>query len=124
MTGPLDGVKVLDVSQAAAGPIAAELLAELGADVIKVEPPWGDFVRNTTPYKNGVDLRVFGFSRSKRGIVLDLKREQDRRLIDDLARWADVFLENYKVGTADKMGMGYADLRKINPRIIYTSAAG
>ena len=124
MAGPLDGVKVLDVSQAAAGPIAAELLAELGAEVIKVEPPWGDFVRNTTPYKNGVDLRVFGFSRSKRGIVLDLKNEKDRQLITELVKWADVFLENYKVGTADKMGLGYDALREINPRIIYTSAAG
>ncbi len=124
MGGPLEGVKVLDVAQAAAGPLGAMLLAEMGADVIKVEPPWGDFIRNRPPYKNGVDLMVFGFSRSKRSVVLDLKQEKDKALIFELVKWADVFVENYKVGTAEKMGLGYEALSKINPRLIYCSVAG
>src|SRR5437773_1903978 len=104
MPGSLDGIKVLDIAQAAAGPLGAMMLAEMGADVIKVEPPWGDFVRNRPPHKNGVDLMVSGFSRSKRSVVLDLKEEEDRKVIFELVKWADVFVENYKVGTADKLG--------------------
>ena len=122
MSGPLDGIKVLDISGGAAGPIAASLLAELGADVIKVEAPWGDFVRNRAPYKNGVDLMVTGFSRSKRSLVLDLTTDRDRALMMQLVEWADIFLENFKGGTVERMGLGYETLREINPRIIYASS--
>ena len=124
MSGALEGVKVLDIAQAAAGPLGAMLLAEMGADVIKVEPPWGDFVRNRPPHKNGVDLMVSGFSRSKRSVVLDLKLERDREVIFELVKWADVFVENYKVGTADKLGLGYEALSAMNPGLIYVSVAG
>ncbi len=124
MAGPLEGIKLLDISQAAAGPIAGALLAELGADAIKVEPPWGDFMRSGGFIKNGISIFVLGISRGERSIVLDLKKEKDRQLMMELVKWADVFLENYKTGTADKMGLGYEDLRKVNPRIIYASAAG
>ena len=122
MSGPLEGIKVLDISGGAAGPIAASLLAELGADVIKVEAPWGDFVRNRAPYKNGVDLMVTGFSRSKRSLVLDLTTDRDRALMMQLVEWADIFLENFKGGTVERMGLGYDDLRAVNPRIIYASS--
>ena len=116
--GPLDGVRVLDVSQLLPGPYAAQLLADLGADVIKVEPPQGDGARRIRG-----ELFV-GTNRNKRGVVLDLKDEAGRTELLRLAAEADVLVEGYRPGVTARLGIGYDDVAALNPGIIYCSISG
>ncbi len=124
---PLTGIRVLDVSQVMAGPFACMLLADLGADVIKVEPPGtGDQTRGAMGFKmKGPDsLGFLNMNRNKRSIALNLKSEAGRGLFLRLARDADVVLENYRPGALKRMGLGYDVLSALNPRLVYTSISG
>jgi crotonobetainyl-CoA:carnitine CoA-transferase CaiB-like acyl-CoA transferase len=124
-TLPLAGVKVLEFARAAAGPWAAVLLADLGADVIKVEPPGGDESRhNDSPHEGGIAGYYFGLNRGKRSVLIDLKTSEGLSLALDLAKQSDVLIENYRQGTADKLGIGYSALAKANPSLVYCSISG
>jgi crotonobetainyl-CoA:carnitine CoA-transferase CaiB-like acyl-CoA transferase len=124
---PLAGVRVLDVSQVMAGPFCCMLLGDMGADVIKVEPPVvGDSSRRSMGFRlKGDDSPGFlALNRNKRSIVLDLKTEEDRATFYALAETADVVVENGRPGVADRLGIGYEKLAAINPRLIYASISG
>jgi len=116
MSGILSGVKVIEFGQYIAGPYAAMLLAEQGADVIKVERPDGD------PYRSDKGFVVC--NRSKKGITLNLKTPEGQKVAHDLVKGADVVIENFKPGTANRMGIGYEAIKDINPRIVYCSISG
>ncbi len=125
--GALAGIRVLDASQMLSGPIGAMRLGDLGADVIKVEPPTGEWSRN----RNLRDVQVSGISpsllalnRNKRSVTIDFKNPEGLEVLDALVAASDVFIQNYRVGTADRIGVGYERLRKINPRLIYCSISG
>jgi formyl-CoA transferase len=117
----LSGLKVLDCTHVIAGAYCSMVLADLGADVIKIEPPAGE----TTRGHPGAAFRAFDFvNRNKRAIALDLTTERGAEVLRKLAETADVFVENYRPGSLDRMGLGYAQLAKINPRLIYCSVSG
>ena len=126
----LDGLKVLDLTTIVSGPYAASLLADLGADVIKVEPPApGDSARvfeSTEPRytMGGLSPHIMTLARNKRGIVVNLRNERGKETFADLVRWADVVLDNYRPGVTDRLGIDYASLCKINERIITCSITG
>ena len=113
----LDGLRVLDLTMWRPGPYATQLLAQLGADVIKVEPPGGEPMRM---FRSHFDL----LNQHKRGIALDLKDDHDRGRCLDLAAGADVFVEGYRPGVADRLGVGYEAVRRRNPTIVYCSVSG
>jgi crotonobetainyl-CoA:carnitine CoA-transferase CaiB-like acyl-CoA transferase len=124
---PLGHIRVLDVSQVMAGPVCGMLLGDMGADVIKVEPPGsGDLTRRAMGFKlKGSDsLGFINMNRNKRSIVLNLKTEAGRNVFYQLVRTADVLIENYRPGAAARLGIDYATLKTINPRIIYASISG
>jgi crotonobetainyl-CoA:carnitine CoA-transferase CaiB-like acyl-CoA transferase len=121
----LDGLRVIDLTSHLSGPYCSMLLADQGADVIKVErPDDGDDARRMPPFVNGQSSPFMLWNRNKRSIVLDLKQERDRDLCRDLARGADVFIENFKPGTAARLGLGYDALAALNPRLVYCSISG
>jgi formyl-CoA transferase len=119
MDGVLKGIRVLDFSEYIAGPYAGELLADLGAEVIKVEPPLGDFWRHTTPVAPAESRGFMGVNKGKRSISLDLKHPGTREVLERMVRSADVFLANYRPGVAARLGVDYETLSAINPRLIY-----
>jgi crotonobetainyl-CoA:carnitine CoA-transferase CaiB-like acyl-CoA transferase len=121
---PFAGLKVVDLSQGIAGPYTAMLLAQYGADVIKVEPPEGDWARALG--KRYGDLSAFAIAANlgKRAIVLDLKTDEGRATVRKLAAGADVFLEGFRPGVAARLGVGYADVAALAPRVIYLSVSG
>jgi crotonobetainyl-CoA:carnitine CoA-transferase CaiB-like acyl-CoA transferase len=126
MTTPraLDGLRVLDVTQVMAGPFCAMLLADLGADLIKVEPPAGDSTRQM-PGAVGTDSPSFNaLNRGKRSIVLDLKTGAGREAFIRLAHSTDILIENYRPGVMEALGLGYGALSALNPRLIYASISG
>ena len=117
----LAGLKVLDCTHVIAGAYCAMVLADLGADVVKIEPPAGETTRGAP----GATFRAFDFvNRNKRAIALDLTTEAGAGVVRRLAQGADVFVENYRPGSLDRMGLGYSDLRKVNPRLVYASVSG
>jgi crotonobetainyl-CoA:carnitine CoA-transferase CaiB-like acyl-CoA transferase len=121
VTGALAGLKVLDCTHVIAGAWCSLILADLGADVVKIEPPTGE----TTRGHPGTAFRAFDFvNRNKRAIALDLTTEAGAGVVRRLAASADVFVENYRPGSLDRMGLGYAALKAINPRIVYASVSG
>jgi len=124
MSGPLAGIRVLDASMGAVGPWAGVLLGQLGADVIKLESPQGDFIRVVMPAKRGLGTTYISMNFNKSGLVLDLKKPEDRAKAHALAAEADIFIENFRPGVADRIGVGYAELSKLNPRLVYASASG
>ena len=125
MVKPLEGLRVVDLTRVLAGPFATMLLADMGADVIKVEnPKGGDDSRAFGPYKKGLSAYYMGLNRSKRSVTLNLKAEEGKKILRDLIKDADVIVENYKPGTMEKLGLGYDELRKINPKIIYAASSG
>jgi len=124
---PLSGVRVLEVCQVMAGPYACMLLGDLGADVVKIEPPGGgDQTRGAMGFRmKGPDsLGFLNMNRNKRSIALNLKSEAGRGLLLRMARDADILVENYRPGALRKLGLGYEDLRQVNPRLVYTSISG
>jgi formyl-CoA transferase len=123
----LDGIRVLDLTNVLAGPFATAHLALLGADVIKIEnPDHGDQTRKSWGYSViGEDSRAFlSLNRNKRSVTLDLKSEEGRRTFLELAETADIVVENFRPGVAERLGVGYDDVRAVNPRIIYASISG
>ncbi len=123
-TQPLHGVRVLDLSRFIAGPHCAALLADMGADVLKVERPGGEDSRRTAPFYQGQAIYTIAFNRNKRAITLDTRALSGRALLHRLAEWADVVVENYRPGTMERMGFGFSELHRINPRLILTSISG
>ena len=125
-TGPLEGLKVIDLSHIMAGPACSMLLADMGADVIKVEKmPGGDDARRMVPPTVGDESAAFLImNRNKRGIALNLKTEEGRGVLSRLLKDADVLIENYRRGTMEKMGFGYDALHALNPKLIYCSISG
>ncbi|HEX6318540.1 MAG TPA: CoA transferase [Burkholderiales bacterium] len=126
MSGPLAGVKVLELAQIMAGPTCGMLLADLGADVIKVERlPGGDDTRSfSRPSVNGESAAFMAMNRNKRGIALNLKIPAARDALKRMAAQADVLTENYRKGALDKLGLGYEALKALNPALIYCSISG
>ena len=124
MPGPLAGILVLDFSRVLAGPHCGRMLVDLGADVIKVEPPEGDMTRYGRPRRNSLSAYFAQQNCGKRNISLDLKRPEALELLHELARQADVVLENFRPGVMQRMGLGYADLRELNPRLVYAAITG
>jgi crotonobetainyl-CoA:carnitine CoA-transferase CaiB-like acyl-CoA transferase len=122
--GPLSGLKVLDACVAAVGPWAGSILGQLGADVVKLEPPDGDLIRNVMPELDGLSTTYLGMNQCKRGIQLDAKVPGQLKVIHKLASQADVFLQNFRAGVAERIGLGYAELARDNPRLIYAAASG
>jgi crotonobetainyl-CoA:carnitine CoA-transferase CaiB-like acyl-CoA transferase len=124
---PLEGVRVLDVSQVMAGPFCSMLLGDMGADVIKIEPPpEGDQTRRAMGFKlKGSDsLGFFNLNRNKRSFALNLKNSAAREVFYVLVKTADIVIENYRPGVTQRLGIDYATLRAINPRLIYASISG
>jgi crotonobetainyl-CoA:carnitine CoA-transferase CaiB-like acyl-CoA transferase len=127
--GPLTGVRVLDLTQALAGPYCTMLLADLGADVVKIEPPTGDMTRHAGPFTAEDTERAYGgyfasINRGKRSIVLDLKDDTDRETFLALAERADVVVENSRAGVMDRLGVGYETLAARNERLVYVAVRG
>jgi crotonobetainyl-CoA:carnitine CoA-transferase CaiB-like acyl-CoA transferase len=123
--GPLSGIRVLDFSRVLAGPAASQALADLGAEVIKVEPPGdGDDTRTFPPFDQGHSVYFLGINRGKKSIVIDLKAEAGVALARDLAAKCDILVENYRPGVMDRLGLGYETLSAINPRLIYCAISG
>jgi crotonobetainyl-CoA:carnitine CoA-transferase CaiB-like acyl-CoA transferase len=128
-SGPLNGVRIVDLTWALAGPFCTMFLADLGADVIKIEPPHGDPARYSEPYEPNDTERAFGgyfasINRNKRGIVLDLKQERDREAFLRLVDTADAVTENFRAGTMERLGLGYETLRERNPKLVYGAIRG
>jgi CoA:oxalate CoA-transferase len=124
MSKPLAGIRVIELANFIAGPLAGTLLADMGADVIKVEPPNGDMGRATPPIRNGESVSFVALNRNKRSLVLDLKRPEAIEVLRKLSGKSDVFLEAYRPGALDKLGLGSEQVKAINPRIVYTSVSG
>lgn len=124
MRGPLSGIKVLDLSRVLAGPYCTALLADLGAEIIKLEPPSGDDYRHVGPFKDGESALFTLNNRGKKSIVLDLKKPADLELAQAFAARVDVVVENFRPGVAARLGLGAEVLRKANPRLIYCSISG
>jgi len=127
--GPLAGLRVVDLSTMLAGPYATMLLADLGADVVKVEPPRGDGTRRAGPFRPedgraGLAGYFQSVNRGKRGVVLDLKAPSDVERLVELVRNADVLVENYSAGVMDRLGLSYERLATENPRLVYAALRG
>ncbi len=123
--GPLTGITVVDLSRILAGPYATFLMAEMGARVIKIEPPApGDDARAYGPYKNGVSTYFASINRGKESISLDLKSDKDKRIFEKLLERADVIVENFRPGTMEKLGYGWEALHPRYPKLIYAAASG
>lgn len=125
MSQPLEGIKVIELGNFIAGPFCGMLLGDMGADVIKIErPARGDQTRAMPPLVNGESASFAALNRNKRSLVLDLKQTEARDIVLELAKQSDVFLENNRPGVLDSLGLGAAQVRAVNPEIIYTSASG
>lgn len=122
--GPLTGVRVLDLSRVLSGPSCGKALSDLGADVVKVEPPEGDLTRTAQPRIGGLPAYFAQQNCGKRCVSVDLRHEAARMLVADLAAACDVLLENFRPGVLDRMGLGYDAMRARNPRVIYCSITG
>ena len=125
MSYPLDGVRILELGQIIAGTYGSQLLSDLGAEVIKIESPEGDLGRipSVGPYK-GLSALFLTFNRNKKSIVIDLKNEAGRKVFYDLAKMADVVIDNFRPGVLDRLKIDYATLSKLNPRLIQCSVTG
>lgn len=125
MAGPLAGVRILDCTSVVLGPWAAQQLGDLGADIVKIEPPEGDTTRQLGPKRNpGMAAFFLGCNRSKRSIVLDLKKDDGRAALFKLAETADVLMHNYRPEPAARLKLSYEAFQKINPRLIYLATYG
>ena len=124
MSGPLSGVRVLDLCQLAVGPLAGGWLGQLGADVIKVEVPAGDPIRWLLPNVGEVGTYYTAVNTNKRSISLDLKTAEDREVAFSLVSKSDVIMANFRPGVLDRLGLGYDAVRVLNPEIVYATCSG
>ena len=123
-SGPLDGIKVLDLSTYIAGPYGCTLLADQGAEVVKIEPPGGDNLRNYPSTLQAESRAFIGVNRSKRGLALDLKKPQGLAVLMRLVRDADVLVHNFRPSVPKRLGISFESLAAINPRLIYCAVTG
>jgi CoA:oxalate CoA-transferase len=121
---PLDGVRVLDLSRVLSGPSCGKALADLGADVVKLEPPEGDLTRTARPRVDGIPVYFAQQNCGKRCVSVDVSRDRGRALVAELAACVDVVLENFRPGVLDRLGLGYEQVRARNPRVVYCSITG
>jgi crotonobetainyl-CoA:carnitine CoA-transferase CaiB-like acyl-CoA transferase len=121
---PLDGLRVIDMTTTIAGPYCARLLADAGAEVIKVEAPEGELTRHRPPVRNGASTSYGGLNAGKRSLVLDLKQKASVEVVRRLAAGADVLVENFRPGVMDRFGLGHAGLMAANARLIYCAISG
>jgi crotonobetainyl-CoA:carnitine CoA-transferase CaiB-like acyl-CoA transferase len=122
---PLKGIRVLDLTRVLAGPYCAMLLGDMGAEVIKVEEPGkGDDTRGWPPFAGGESTYFMSVNRNKKSVTLNLKAPEGREILKRLAKKSDVVLENFRTGTMEKLGLGYATLAKLNPRLVYCAISG
>tara|TARA_B100000029_G_scaffold73062_2_gene64977 strand:+ start:2083 stop:3300 length:1218 start_codon:yes stop_codon:yes gene_type:complete len=125
MNAVLNNIKVLDLTRTIAGPFSTMMLGDMGAEVIKIEEPEnGDETRSWTPFWNGESSVFVAFNRNKRGISVNLKEQEGIDLVLSLAKEADIVVESFRAGALDRMGLGYGDIKAINPDIIYCSISG
>lgn len=124
LNAPLTGVKVLDLSRFIAGPLCAQTLADLGAEVVKLERPGGEDARHHPPYYEGESVYTMLYNRNKYAITLDTRHARALEILESLVRWADVVVENYRPGTIASMGIGYERLQELKPGIILVSISG
>ncbi|TAN09928.1 MAG: CoA transferase, partial [Rhizobiaceae bacterium] len=125
--GILNGIRVLDCSIAMAGPFAAQRLGDLGADVVKIEPVTGEWQRHVSAggaRGNKINVSFLSLNRNKRSLAVNLKAEEGKKVLFDLVKTADIFLQNYRPGVAGRLGVDYATLSAINPRLVYVSMSG
>ena len=122
--GALSGLRVLDLTRVLAGPFSTMMLADMGAEVIKIEQPGkGDDTRHFAPFQNGESAYYMNLNRGKKGVTLDLKGK-GREMFLELVKTADVVVENYRPGTMDKLGLGYEVLKQVNPKLVYAAVSG
>ena len=122
---PLFGIRVLDFSHVYQGPVGTQLLADYGADVIKIERPGsGDWSRAWGPFVKGVSLPFANLNRNKRSLAVDMKCDEGQAIVRSLVETADVLVHNFRVGVMEKLGFGYEDVAKLNPRLVYASSSG
>ena len=122
---PLDGIRVLDLTRVLAGPFCAMILADMGAEVIKIEEPGkGDDTRSWPPFVEGEATYFMSVNRNKKSITLNLKAPAAKKIFTDLVKKSDVVLENFRPGTIEKLGLGYASLAKLNPKLVYCGVSG
>ena len=125
MDRPLSGIRVLDITRYLSGPYATLLLAEMGAEVIKVEmPDAGDDTRHMAPHQNGVSFYHSTVNRSKESVEIDLRSEEGRKLVLAMVADCDVLIQNFRTGIAEKLGFGYEAVAKLNPKLVYCSISG
>jgi crotonobetainyl-CoA:carnitine CoA-transferase CaiB-like acyl-CoA transferase len=129
MAGALEGIRVVDMGHAGVGPYAGSILGQLGADVIKVEPPWGDIIqqnggRGMKDDKRDMSTYYIGCNLNKRGIVLNLTVPEDREIYYDLIKTADVYLDNWRADAAARLGVDYGNLANLNDRLVYVNSSG
>lgn len=122
--GPLNGFRVLELGSTVAGPFCGRLLADFGAEVIKVEPPDGDPVRTMGRHVDRKSLYAASILRNKRLIALDLRRTEAREIVKKIVRSCDVLIENFRPETLEKWGLGYEALREINPGLVMVRISG
>lgn len=123
--GALEGIVVLDLTRVLAGPFSTMILADMGADVIKIErPDTGDDTRAFGPFVNGESMYYMNLNRNKRGVTLNLKEQKGKDLFIEMVKKADVVVENYRPGTMEKLGLGYETLKAHNPGIVYAAVSG
>jgi len=123
--GPLEGLKVLDLTRVLAGTYCTMILGDLGADIIKVEiPKKGDDSRHFGPYQNGESAYFMSLNRNKRSLTLNLKTDEGKKLLKAFVKKVDVIVENFRPGTMEKLGLGYDVLKEVNPKIVYAAASG
>ena len=125
MPGPLDGIKIVDVSQVAFGPFATMILADQGAEVVKIEPPGiGDVTRRPNFARGGLSAVFMNYNRNKRGMAIDITKPEGCQIVHELVAEADVFIQNWRPGVAERNSLGEVSLRKIKPDLIYCSLSG
>lgn len=127
ITGPLKGLRIADFTQLAQGPWATQMLADMGAEVIKIEPPKGDWMRSYAygnMYPSGESISFLSFNRNKRSIVLDLKSETGIATAKKIIDTADILIENFRPGVMDRLGLGYDTLKETSPGLVYCSSSG
>ena len=122
--GMLDDVKILDFTHVYFGPYATMIMADMGAEVIKIEPPWGEMVRLSAELFGGLTSTFHYLDRNKKSLALNMKDPQALEIIKELVKQSDIVIENFKRGTLDKLGLSYEDAKKLNPKIIYASLSG
>ncbi len=124
MTGPLHGFRIVDLTSNVSGPLATMILGDQGAEVIKVEPPGGDHTRSAAGRRGGFSASFLNNNRNKRSICIDLKQPRGLEIVRRLAAGADAFVQNFRPGVAERLGIGEAAIREVSPRIVYVSISG